>query len=259
MSLPMLSTICVMCARNTGTAAQPTPTLVHLSLFNCYEPLRLPADVLPALASFRGSAITVACMLPARPVPALAAVLVGHDFVTAADLARADPLARPRRDECHAATATRHLAPPPRCHRPPRPPRAPPHTALCALGHHECVCPLRTPPAQVALLLALLPAPAASCYPSPPAPAPSAPKSMLAGLTPVLGAFPELHQLDLSPTVVDQIAQDNALCTTWARSCVRLRHVVFPSKTEWTLSPEQISVAEHVHQRVYGDAVTHCC
>ncbi|KAI9062589.1 hypothetical protein FKP32DRAFT_1652488 [Trametes sanguinea] len=63
-------------------------------------------------------------------------------------------------------------------------------------------------------------------------------QSLLAGLSPVLGAFPALRQLDLSPTAVDGIAKGNALeesalCTTWARACPALRSVVFPSRTEW--------------------------
>lgn len=63
-------------------------------------------------------------------------------------------------------------------------------------------------------------------------------QSLLAGLTNVLGAFPELHQLDLSPTNIDAIGPGNAseeaqLCTTWARGCPSLRHIVFPSKIEW--------------------------
>lgn len=54
----------------------------------------------------------------------------------------------------------------------------------------------------------------------------------------MLGAFPGLHQLDLSPTSVDGVARGNALeesalCTTWARACPALRSVVFPSRTEW--------------------------
>ncbi|KAH9928795.1 hypothetical protein B0H21DRAFT_814228 [Amylocystis lapponica] len=187
-----------------------TPTLVHLSLFDCYEPLRLPADALPALASFRGSAIAAACVLPARPVHALA--LVGHDFVTAADLARiAQARAQIRWLDLGAMSVT-------------------PLLLRDVSRHLRGVAVLRV---RLALRHTLHFALSGI--------------SMLAGLTPVLGAFPELHQLDLSPTAVDQIAQGNALeeaalCTTWARSCARLRHVVFPSKTEWTLSPEQIWV-----------------
>ena len=54
----------------------------------------------------------------------------------------------------------------------------------------------------------------------------------------MLGAFPALRQLDLSPTSVDGIARGNALeesalCTTWARACPALRIVIFPSRTEW--------------------------
>ena len=54
----------------------------------------------------------------------------------------------------------------------------------------------------------------------------------------MLGAFPALRQLDLSPTSVDGVGRGNALeesalCTTWARACPALRHVVFPSRAEW--------------------------
>ena len=58
----------------------------------------------------------------------------------------------------------------------------------------------------------------------------------------MLGAFPALRQLDLSPTSVDGVGRGNALeesalCTTWARACPALRRVVFPSKTEWRRDP----------------------
>ena len=54
------------------------------------------------------------------------------------------------------------------------------------------------------------------------------------------GAFPELEQLDLSPTVLDRVGASNvsdelALCTSWFRGCPTLRHIIFPSKTEWAL------------------------
>ena len=54
----------------------------------------------------------------------------------------------------------------------------------------------------------------------------------------MLGAFPALRQLDLSPTSVDGVGRGNALeesalCTTWARACPALRRVVFPSRSEW--------------------------
>ena len=63
-------------------------------------------------------------------------------------------------------------------------------------------------------------------------------QSILAGLTPVLGAFPALRTLDLSPTAVDGVGRGNALeeaalCTTWARACPALRCVVFPSGAVW--------------------------
>ena len=70
-------------------------------------------------------------------------------------------------------------------------------------------------------------------------------QSLLAGLSPVLGAFPALRQLDLSPTSVDGVGRGNALeesalCTTWARACPALRHVVFPSRAEWRRDDDDV-------------------
>ncbi|KZT66143.1 hypothetical protein DAEQUDRAFT_675540 [Daedalea quercina L-15889] len=73
--------------------------------------------------------------------------------------------------------------------------------------------------------------------------------SILAGLAPVLGAFPRLRLLDLSATPalnggLSSALEETSLCQTWGRSCPSLRAVVFPSKTEWTLSgPEHIWVS----------------
>lgn len=47
-----------------------------------------------------------------------------------------------------------------------------------------------------------------------------------------------MQELDLSPTTLDAVGAGNAsdelsLCYAWARDCHTLRHVIFPSKTEW--------------------------
>ncbi|OCH87797.1 hypothetical protein OBBRIDRAFT_805793 [Obba rivulosa] len=185
-----------------------TPGLQHLRLADVYEPLALAPGDLPQLATFRGSAVAAASVLPGRPVRVLA--LVGHEFVTERDLARiALSSARIRWLDLSAMSVTplllrdisRHL------------PLVEFLRVKLALRHtlHWTMSGI----------------------------------SLLAGLTPVLGAFSELHQLDLSPTSVDGIGPGNALeesslCTTWARGCPSLRQVIFPSKTEWTLSREQI-------------------
>lgn len=61
-----------------------TPSIQHLRLGDCYEPLRLQPSDLPQLSTFRGSAPTAASVLPGRPVQLLS--LVGHQFVTERDL-----------------------------------------------------------------------------------------------------------------------------------------------------------------------------
>ena len=63
-----------------------TPSIEALHLLDSYEPLALPAEALPALQVFRGSAIAAGCVLPARPVRLLG--LVGHEFITERDLER---------------------------------------------------------------------------------------------------------------------------------------------------------------------------
>ena len=63
-----------------------TPSIEHLHLLDCYEPLELPPGTLPALQVFRGSAIAAAGVLPGRPVRLLG--LVGHEFITERDLGR---------------------------------------------------------------------------------------------------------------------------------------------------------------------------
>lgn len=61
-----------------------TPSIQHLRLADCYEPLHLQPSDLPSLSTFRGSAPTAASVLPGRPVQLLS--LVGHEFVTERDL-----------------------------------------------------------------------------------------------------------------------------------------------------------------------------
>ncbi|KAI0272747.1 hypothetical protein BC834DRAFT_792666, partial [Gloeopeniophorella convolvens] len=62
------------------------PALQHLKLSDCPRPLRLRADDVPHLASFRGCPAQAAAVLPGRPVQALG--LVGDEpFVSERDLA----------------------------------------------------------------------------------------------------------------------------------------------------------------------------
>ena len=114
-----------------------------------------------------------------------------------------------------------------------------------------CVCEVRVPhascfyPFSRAALLPLHPHPRpvpTTLLPNRQLPSERTPntstQSILAGLTPVLGAFPALRTLDLSPTAVDGVGRGNALeeaalCTTWARACPALRCVVFPSGAVW--------------------------
>lgn len=65
---------------------------------------------------------------------------------------------------------------------------------------------------------------------------------ILTALTTVLSDFCNLRDLDLSPTnamhyYADQNAlEEQRLCVAWTRACPSLRRVVFPSRTEWSLS-----------------------
>ncbi|KAI0709677.1 hypothetical protein C8T65DRAFT_575638 [Cerioporus squamosus] len=178
-----------------------TPAVSHLRLLDCYEALELPAGALPVLHDFRGSAIAAACVLPGRPVSLLG--LVGHEFITERDLQRIAMSSVPIRwlDLSMMSVTPILLRDISR-----RLPAVEVMKVKLALRHtlHHALSGI----------------------------------SLLAGLSPVLGAFTALHQLDLSPTSVDGVGRGNALeesalCTTWARACPALRHVVFPSRTEW--------------------------
>ncbi|KAH9045993.1 hypothetical protein EDB84DRAFT_1435769 [Lactarius hengduanensis] len=65
---------------------------------------------------------------------------------------------------------------------------------------------------------------------------------LLTALTTVLSNFGNLRDLDLSPTnAVHYYADQNAveeqrLCIAWTRACPSLRRIIFPSRTEWSLS-----------------------
>ncbi|KAL1945162.1 hypothetical protein VTO73DRAFT_2782 [Trametes versicolor] len=175
--------------------------LEQLRLPDCYEGLALPPGALPALAAFRGSAVAAASVLPGRPVQLLG--LVGHEFITERDLARIAQASAPVRFlDLSMMSVTPIL--------------------LRDISRH--LTEVEVLKVKLALRHTLHHALSGI--------------SLLAGLSPVLGAFPGLHQLDLSPTSVDGVARGNALeesslCTTWARACPALRSVVFPSRTEW--------------------------
>ncbi|KAH9852174.1 hypothetical protein C2E23DRAFT_731637 [Lenzites betulinus] len=182
-----------------------TPSIEQLRLPDCYEALALPSEALPLLATFRGSAVAAASVLPGRPVQLLG--LVGHEFITERDLQRIAQASAPIRFlDLSMMSVTPIL--------------------LRDISRHLCAVEVL----KVKLALRHTLHFALSGI------------SLLAGLSPVLGAFLALHTLDLSPTSVDGIARGNALeeralCTTWARACPALRAVVFPSRTEWRREP----------------------
>ncbi|KAI9451916.1 hypothetical protein BJY52DRAFT_1124796 [Lactarius psammicola] len=181
------------------------PALLHLKLGDYRRPLRLlPTDV-PRLRSFRGHPATAASVLPGRPIEALG--LVGLDPATESDFARIAAGSRPVRSLDLSGTSvtpivlrnvSRHLS----------------HVewlkVRLALRHtlHYALNGIR----------------------------------LLAALTTVLSDFCNLRDLDLSPTnAVHYYADQNAveeqrLCVAWTRACPSLRRVVFPSRTEWSLS-----------------------
>ncbi|OSX63883.1 hypothetical protein POSPLADRAFT_1054515 [Postia placenta MAD-698-R-SB12] len=188
-----------------------TPSIRHLRLSDHFEPLALLASDLPALSAFRGTAIAAASLIPGRPICCL--TLTGPENVTDEELVHiARGSVRIRWLDLSNISATpillRDVS------------RRLPEVQLLkfklALRHtlHHSFTGI----------------------------------SILAGLTPVLGAFPRLSTLDLSSTPVSNMGlgsslEEFQLCTTWARSCPSLRNVIFPSKTEWTRSPEHTWVS----------------
>ncbi|OBZ66848.1 hypothetical protein A0H81_13125 [Grifola frondosa] len=202
-----------------------TPSILHLRLTDYHEPMHLTPGDLPHLASFRGPAIAAGSVLPGRPVQLLG--LVGHEFVTVGDLARMAQTSAPlRRLDLSAMSVT-------------------PLLLRDVAAHLSGVVSLRVRLALRHTLHFSL----SGIVSSPLCPLPArltlGAQSLLAGLTPVLGAFAALRELDLSPTSIDGIGPGNALeeqtlCATWGRGCPSLHQVIFPSKTEWTLSPEHV-------------------
>ncbi|KIP07052.1 hypothetical protein PHLGIDRAFT_30161 [Phlebiopsis gigantea 11061_1 CR5-6] len=178
-----------------------TPSIQHLRLADCYEVLELAPTDMPHLCTFRGSAPTAASVLPGRPVQLLS--LVGHEFVTERDLesiARAS--VRIRWLDLSSMSVTPLL--------------------LRDISRH--LFGVETLKVKLALRHTLHHAMSGI--------------SLLVGLTSVLGAFPALAQLDLSPTTLDSVSTSNTadertLCASWAGGCPTLRHIIFPSGTEW--------------------------
>ncbi|KAI0308958.1 hypothetical protein OF83DRAFT_1288783 [Amylostereum chailletii] len=206
-SLPLLRNLSL---GGLGGSPEPVlrnhPNLRHFKLADHTQPLRLHAEDLPHLLSFRGSPVVAASVLPGRPVQTL--TLIGFEFVTEADLERIAQTTVPIRAldlSGMSVTPTllrdvsRHL----------------PHVEVLkvrlALRHtlHFALSGIH----------------------------------LLTGLTTVLGAFHDLKSLDFSPTnAVDGAAlgtssgasEEAHLCAAWAQVCPSLRRVTFPSKTEWT-------------------------
>ncbi|KAI0825533.1 hypothetical protein BC629DRAFT_5536 [Irpex lacteus] len=179
-----------------------TPSIQHLRLGDCYEPLHLHPSDLPSLVTFRGSAPTAASVLPGRPVQCLS--LVGHEFVTDRDLER---IAMTRGSVKVLDLSSMSVTP----------------LLLRDISRH--LFGIEYLRVRLALRHTLHHAMSGI--------------SLLVGLTSVLGAFPELNQLDLSPTALDGVAAGNTsdervLCSSWSSGCPSLQHIIFPSGTEWS-------------------------
>ncbi|KAF9266778.1 hypothetical protein L218DRAFT_955891 [Marasmius fiardii PR-910] len=185
------------------------PSLRHLRLLDHHTALNIPPDALSQLSSFRGSPDTSAYLLPGRPVVYLS--LVGQD----SDVNR-DNLPR----FTHTSIPLRYLDLSTMSVRPillrniaTYLPTVEFLRIRLALRHtlHYAMSGIR----------------------------------LLAGLASVLGAFPNLTQLDLSPTSVAGVLQSDydqevGLCREWARACPSLRTVTFPSHTEWVLGSDGV-------------------
>ncbi|KDQ50699.1 hypothetical protein JAAARDRAFT_199694 [Jaapia argillacea MUCL 33604] len=196
------------------------PTLLHLRLPDHRTPLSFPntphspsssplastslsPPILPHLSTFRGSPPTAASLLPTRPIHSLS--LIGQEYISQSDLIK-------------LSEGSSNL------------------TWLDLGGMSVTPILLRDVSKQlrfveflrVRLALRHTLHHALSGI------------ALLAGLTPVLTAFPSLLELDLSPTAIDGISRANpsdelSLCSTWARACPVLKTVIFPSKVEWCL------------------------
>ncbi|CCM04183.1 uncharacterized protein FIBRA_06345 [Fibroporia radiculosa] len=185
-----------------------TPSIVHMRLVDHYGPLHLAPHHLPVLSAFRGTPFAAASLIPGRPVRCLS--LVGQEHITDMELSR---IAQGSVKMCWLDISAVPLTP----------------NVLRDVSHH--LTSIETLKFKLALRHTLHHSFTGI--------------SILAGLTPVIGAFPALYQLDLSASPVSNSGsgsslEETALCTTWGRSCPSLRSVVFPSKTEWRLTPERI-------------------
>ncbi|KAI0048723.1 hypothetical protein FA95DRAFT_1557632 [Auriscalpium vulgare] len=190
------------------------PDLLHFKLGDFIKPLSLRPNDVPYLSSFRGYPVTAASIVPGRPVQGLS--LVGYEFVTEDDLYRIASTSTPIRTldlSGMSVTPTllrdisRHLS----------------HVEVLkvrlALRHtlHFALSGIR----------------------------------LLTALTTVLGKFHNLRRLDLSPTATVTGAagssdpeEELALCVAWVGACVSLRRIIFPSRTEWTLTEGGIWISE---------------
>ncbi|KAH9962674.1 hypothetical protein BC827DRAFT_1129892 [Russula dissimulans] len=182
------------------------PALLHLRLGDYHRALRLSPTDVPLLRTFRGYPATAASILPGRPVHLLS--LVACELATEDDLACIAAGSVPVRTLDLSAmsvtptllrTLSRHLA----------------HVewlkVRLALRHtlHHALSGIR----------------------------------LLTALTTVLAAFCNLRGLDLSPTSAVQsdggqnaVEEEESLCVAWMGACPSLRRVIFPSRTEWSLS-----------------------
>ncbi|KAG6886104.1 hypothetical protein C0993_002623 [Termitomyces sp. T159_Od127] len=179
-----------------------SPLLRHLKLFDHYTALDLPPWAIPNVASFRGTAIAAATLLPGRPVQALA--LVGQDSdVTRQNLPRMTLTTLPLRNLDLSAMSVR------------------PALLKNVSTHFPTVQSLRV---RLALRHTLHYAFSGI--------------RLLAGLSSVLSALQLLEVLDLSPTDVDGVGRPDpkeelVLVEEWGRASPSLYRVIFPSEAEW--------------------------
>ncbi|KAF8159816.1 hypothetical protein B0H34DRAFT_419113 [Crassisporium funariophilum] len=186
------------------------PTLHHLKLSDLHSAgvVDLPLEALPHLTSFRGSADAAASLLPGRPVQYLS--LIGQDSdVNRDNLPRMTCTTLPLRSLDLSAMSVRPML----------------------LRNVSTYLPtLESLRVKLALRHTLHYSFSGI--------------RILAGLSSVLNAFPQLSYLDLSPTGVDGVGradslEELALCREWHRACPTLRRIIFPSQTEWTLDFNQ--------------------
>ncbi|KAH9931809.1 uncharacterized protein B0H18DRAFT_1116070 [Fomitopsis serialis] len=204
-----------------------TRTLEHLVLGDHYAALALAPHDLPLLAAFKGTATAAASIVPGRAVTHL--TLVGQDQFPPRLLAELAFGREPIRTlDLSAVSVT-------------------PNTLKAISCYLSGVVDLKIRFALrhtlhhsfTGITLTLL---FALCPLHTPVPLPLLLQSILAGLCPVLAAFPVLRLLDLSatPALNDGLGsslEEVNLCQMWGRSCPSLRAIVFPSKTEWASRP----------------------